>query len=90
MVRTNHSNHRSLLSPTGGIKIANIVLYSTGCPRCKALEQALNRAGIVYDYCDNIDTIAGLGVKYVPILEVNDELMDYAAALGWINGGGAA
>lgn len=89
-MRADHSNHWLVLSPTGGIEIANVVLYSTGCPRCKALEQALNRAGIVYDYCDNIDTIAGLGVKYVPVLEVNGDLMDYPAALGWINGGGAA
>lgn len=70
--------------------MSNVVLYSTGCPRCKMLEQALNRAEIVYDYCDDIDTIASLGVKYVPVLSVNDELLDYAAALGWIHGGGVA
>ncbi len=65
-----------------------VTLYSTGCPRCKMLEKALNDAGIVYNYCTDIDTIAKLGVKFVPVLETKEGLLDYAKALQWIHSGG--
>lgn len=62
-----------------------ITLYSTGCPQCKALEKALVDAKIEFFYCDNVEEIVKLGVRYVPILKVDDELMNYAQALHFVN-----
>lgn len=54
------------------------------------LEKALNDAGIVYNYCTDIDVIAKLGVKFVPVLETDQGLLDYAQALQWIHSGGGS
>ena len=58
------------------------------------LEKALVDAGIEYDLCTDVDTIVGLGVKFVPVLEVvsndDDKLMDYTAAMGWVRLHGGA
>lgn len=49
------------------------------------LEKALDDAGIEYDLCTDVDTIVGLGVKFVPVLEIaDDKLLDYTAAMGWV------
>lgn len=55
------------------------------------LEKALDDAGIEYDLCTDIDTIVGLGVKFVPVLEIaDDRLLDYTAAMGWVRLQGGA
>lgn len=50
----------------------------------------MNDAGIVYNYCTDIDVIAKLGVKFVPVLETDQGLLDYAQALQWIHSGGGS
>lgn len=61
------------------------------------LEKALDDAGIEYDLCTDVDTIVGLGVKFVPVLKVvdanggaDDRLLDYTAAMGWVRLQGGA
>ena len=66
----------------------SITLYSTGCPKCNVLEKKLTAAGIKYevvadekvitDVCDTI------GTDFLPILEVNGEYYDFAAAIKWV------
>lgn len=74
-----------------------ITLYTTGCPRCKMLAQALDAAKVEYDICNDVDTIMKLGVKFVPVLEVpdpsgglEDKLLDYGAAMTWVRSHGGA
>lgn len=96
--KTTCGNDRRTENPpnlfVGSVKKIKPVLYSTGCPRCKMLEKALVDAGIEYDLCTDVDTIVGLGVKFVPVLEVvsndDDKLMDYTAAMGWVRLQGGA
>jgi predicted DCC family thiol-disulfide oxidoreductase YuxK len=62
----------------------NIVLYSTHCPLCKGLEKALNNKNIIYSICTDIEQMKELGIKSVPVLSVDGELMRNKDALKWV------
>ena len=61
-----------------------IILYSTGCPRCKVLTTKLNQAGIEYEIENNIEKMLVLGIENVPILSVDGELKEFKEAIDWI------
>lgn len=63
----------------------SITLYSTHCPKCQVLEKKLQNAGIKYDVCDDVDFMRSRGWSSAPMLEVNDKVMDFRAAVDWIN-----
>lgn len=63
----------------------NVVLYSTGCPKCKVLEAKLNRRKIKYNVITDVSVMESKGFMSVPMLEVNGEVMNYGAATDWIN-----
>lgn len=58
----------------------NIVLYSTGCPKCKQLVKMLDKAEIQYEVCTDIDCMVALGMKDAPHLQVNSRLLNFAEA----------
>lgn len=62
-----------------------VTLYSTGCPKCKVLVTKLNNKNINYDIISDINTIISKGISTVPVLEVNGNIMDFKAAVKWIN-----
>lgn len=62
----------------------NIVLYSTNCPKCKQLERLLEKVGLEYVVCTDIDAMAALGMREAPYLQVNGKLYHFAAAWKWI------
>lgn len=62
-----------------------IILYSTGCPKCKVLEKKLNDNGINYDVNSNVEEMTALGITQVPVLKVNDELLQFKQAVDWVN-----
>jgi len=45
-----------------------MILYSTGCPLCRSLEQKMNRAGVSYTKIDDEDEMIRLGFQSVPML----------------------
>lgn len=63
----------------------DIVLYSTGCPRCSVLKKKLNEKKIAYEECSDVDTMESMGIETVPVLSVNGELKDFISANNWIN-----
>jgi glutaredoxin-related protein len=63
-----------------------ITLYSTHCPQCNTLETKLNRAGIDYKICDDIDLMKSRGFKAAPMLETDEGLFNFAQAIKWVNG----
>ncbi len=63
-----------------------IILYSTGCPKCKVLEAKLKAKKIDYVHNDNADEMMKKGIQSVPVLEVNGELLEFAKANQWVNG----
>lgn len=62
----------------------SVVLYSTGCPQCKALERKLDKAGITYDVVSDVDEMLRLGLKSAPALSVDGEVMDFKNAVKWV------
>lgn len=61
-----------------------IVLYSTGCSRCQILEKKLDAANIKYIRVEDIHLMIAKGMMSAPMIEVNDEVMDYDKASEWI------
>lgn len=68
--------------------MSTITLYTTGCPKCKILEKKLEAAGVKYDVVTDEATILNvcdeIGAEFVPILEVNGQYYDFAAAIKWV------
>ena len=62
------------------------ILYSTGCPRCKVLETKLRQKDVDYVICDSVEEMFKKGVSSVPCLEVEGEILDFSAAVKWVNG----
>jgi len=62
-----------------------VKLYTTHCPQCKALEMKLNKAGIEYEWNDDIALMGQLGFKAAPVLEVNGEYLNFSQAIKWVN-----
>ena len=63
----------------------NITLYTTHCPKCKILEDKLNNKNIQYNICEDKDEMISLGFRSVPVLQVNDEVLNFGAAIKWVN-----
>ena len=63
----------------------NIILYSTGCPRCEMLKQKLVEKNIAYEEVNDVDKIIGRGILEVPVLSVGQQLLDFRDAFIWVN-----
>lgn len=63
----------------------NVILYSTGCPKCNILKKKLADAKIDYKVIEDIDVMASKGLKEVPWLEVDGNLMNFVDSSKWIN-----
>lgn len=62
-----------------------IILYSTGCPRCTVLKSKLSEKGIAYSEVSSVENMTALGITHVPVLSVYGELYDFKDAVEWIN-----
>ena len=62
-----------------------MVLYSTGCPRCKVLKSKLNAKGIYFEENNSVDDMAKLGITEVPVLSVYGQLLNFSEAIEWVN-----
>lgn len=62
-----------------------IVLFSTGCPKCRVLEQKLNQKNIDFTISDDIDEVIEKGFMSAPILKIDDEYLDFGNAVKWVN-----
>ena len=61
-----------------------IVLYSTGCPKCNVLIKKLDAKGLEYIIENNQDKIISMGITSIPMLRVDETLMDFKEAVDWI------
>lgn len=61
-----------------------IILYSTGCPRCKELKIMLDKNDIKYSINQDVQEMETLGFSTVPILKVNNEFLNYTQAVKWL------
>lgn len=62
-----------------------VVLYSTGCPKCTVLKKKLDNKGIKYTENSSIEEMLSLNITLVPVLKVGDSMMDFVQANTWIN-----
>ena len=58
-----------------------IILYSTGCPKCRILKKKLDEKGVNYEVCSDTERMIGLGFTEVPVLEVKGEKYSFSEAL---------
>ena len=63
----------------------NIILYSTGCPKCNILKKKLADAQMEYSVVEDVDVMLSKGLKEVPWLEVDGNLMNFVDSSKWIN-----
>lgn len=62
----------------------HITLYTVDCPKCRQLERLLDKVGLSYDVCKDIDVMAALGMREAPVLQVNGRLLHFAEAWKWV------
>lgn len=62
-----------------------LVLYSTDCPKCTVLKKKLNSKNIEFEENNSVDEMMTLGISTVPILRLDDTMMDFATAVKWVN-----
>ena len=60
-------------------------LYTTHCPKCVVLENKLKAKNIEYNEISDVSVIAEKGYMSVPMLEVDDKIMNFTDANTWIN-----
>ena len=64
----------------------SVVLYTTGCPKCRILEKKLGDKGIEFEKCEDRKTMAGLGIVAVPVLKLADgKMLNYFEAVKYVN-----
>ena len=63
-----------------------IILYSTGCPKCNVLKKKMEMKGIGYEESGNMEFLIERGIKQAPILSIDGELLEFGEANKWING----
>ena len=62
-----------------------IILYSTGCPKCKVLKSKLEEKSIEFVENNSVEEMTGLGITQVPVLAVGGVLLDFKQAVTWVN-----
>ena len=65
--------------------MSNMVLYSTGCPKCNVLKKKLNSANIEVEEITDVSEMESLGISTVPVLKVDNKLLPFAEAVKYIN-----
>ena len=63
----------------------DIILYSTGCPKCQVLKKKLEAAKINYVLCNDTAKMEKIGLQSVPFLQVGDKLYGFKDAAQYIN-----
>lgn len=63
-----------------------ITMYSTGCPRCKILEEKLQNKNIDFSIVTDEEIMEKKGIDMVPVLELeNGQMLSFGQAVKWIN-----
>lgn len=61
-----------------------MTLYTTRCPRCRALEMALKSKKIPFEICGDIEKMKEMGFMSAPILEVDGKGLKYDEAMKYV------
>lgn len=55
------------------------------CPKCKVLKQKMDTKNIEYSECSDRDILFSKGIDFTPVLMVDGQMMNYGAAIKWVN-----
>lgn len=61
-----------------------VVLYSTGCPKCTVLKKKLQAKNIEFTEINDVSTMLKMGLDEVPVLKVDNKIMPFKKAVEWI------
>ena len=61
----------------------HVILYTTHCPKCKVLEAKLKQKAIDFKIIDDEKVMIDKGFMSAPMLEVDEKVMDFSAAINW-------
>ena len=62
-----------------------ITLYTTHCPKCMVLEKKLKIKNIEFETVTDEAIMREKGYMSVPVLEVDGQVLEFAAANAWLN-----
>ena len=63
-----------------------MVLYSTGCPRCKVLKMKMEKKGLNFEVSTDIQNLIDKGFQTAPALELDDgEILTFEQAVKYVN-----
>ena len=62
-----------------------VTMYSTHCPKCQVLEKKLQQKNIEYNVVTDTLEMGKMGIRSLPVLSVNSELLDFKKAIEWVN-----
>ena len=65
-----------------------VVLYTTGCPKCKVLEKKLRDKGIEFQVENDVDLMIEKGYLMAPVLVVDGKEYEFGEAVKWVNESG--
>ena len=63
-----------------------ITIYSKeGCPRCRVLKMKLEQKGLEYTDCKDVEKMTEMGLKSLPVMEMDGTLYTFEKAVKLIN-----
>lgn len=63
-----------------------MILFSTKCPQCKVLEMKLEKKGIEFEICYDIQELVDMGIKRAPVLKTDDgKYLGFPDAIKFVN-----
>lgn len=63
----------------------DVILYSTGCPKCNVLKKKLDKTNVDYSVVSDKEAILKTGFTVVPVLQVDDKFLEFKEANEYIN-----
>ena len=61
----------------------DVILYTTGCPRCTVLKKKLDARGVEYETITDVDKMLEMGFREAPVLSVDGVNMGFSEANKW-------
>ena len=62
----------------------NIIFYTTHCPKCAVLKTKLDKAGVSYSTCQDVQEMLNLGIQAAPALSINGNIFDFGQSIKWL------
>ena len=76
------------MSMNEGRDYMQVILYSTGCPKCEVMKEKLKDSGIPYTESDDVSVLIKNHIDTVPVLSVDGVLMEFSQANDWLKNRG--